>query len=152
MTRLEGEKMKKIIVFVIASVFCAPCFADQKKISYKAASAIYDELGKPLEATSTWLNKPLHERLEEAKKAEAFVEKTELVFGTAQNQDWSTCRAAAIYRKFYIYGLNDLALILEGKKTVTSPADLFAPLLNSESFGENKARCSDYVDSLYKKK
>lgn len=119
----------------------------QPKASYAEARAIYDELGAPVAKTPIWFKKPIAERHKAVQDADALIRRAEKVWGTAAAGPNSACRAAAIAMKFYIIGLNDLALLVEGKP-VTTPATLFAPSFNAVNFGESKARCQEQVDSL----
>lgn len=139
----------KLPTFILAIVMSGSVMA--KTPTYKEARAIYDQLGTPVSATGLWHTKPLTERLAALREAEAFVTKTEKVFADAQAGDSAACRSAAIARKFYVIQMNDLALIMEGRRNAT-PADVFSPMTNSVSFGEQKAFCYHYVESLDQKR
>lgn len=139
----------KFLTLLLAIIMSGSVMA--KTPSYKEARAIYDQLGVPVSATGLWHTKPLPERLAALREAEAFVAKTEKVFGGGQVGDSAACRSAAIARKFYVIQMNDLALIMEGRRNAT-PSDVFSPMFNSVSFGEHKAFCYHYVESLDQKR
>lgn len=109
--------------------------------------AFRDELENTLTASyaDSWARKRLAERTEDMGRADAFVKQAERLFGTAMNRPSSVCRQAAIYRKFYIQGLNDVALTLEGRP-VRHPTDLLVPMNQAVDFGQAAGRCLGYLD------
>lgn len=94
----------------------------------------------------SWCKKRQAERTEEIGRADAFVRQAERLFGTAMNRPSSVCRAAAITRKAYLMGLNDMAVVSEGRP-VRRPSDLLAPMVQAVDFGQDAARCLDYLDA-----
>lgn len=139
--------MKTLLIALCLAGAASGAFA-QKKPAYDEARAIYDELGKPVAQTSIWFRKPLQERIQAARSADELVKRAERLWGTAAIGPGSACRKAAIGMKFYVLNLNDLALLAEGRRTLSSPSDLLAPSFHAVQFGQDKAACYDEVEAL----
>lgn len=111
------------------------------------ARAIYEELARPISQAPQWNRKPLYERHEAVDQADQLIARAERAFGSSPVGDGAACRNAAISRKFFVIGLNDLALLLEGRP-LSSPHDLYGPMTVSVRFGEQLAACSAYINTL----
>ncbi len=121
--------------------------ASQAAPNVAEARAIYDELGRTVPQAQQWSRKPPRERDAALHQADQLIARAERVFGSAQVGDGAVCRAAAISRKFFVIGLNDLAALLEGRP-LTSPHDLYGPMTVAARFGEQLAGCGAYVEGL----
>lgn len=141
-------KNMKSIALALALLSATGFAAAQKPPSYRDARALYEQLGKPVAATGVWYKKPLAERIQAMKDADTLIKRAEAMFGTAVVGRFSACRSAAIAMKFYIIDLNDLALVMEGRRQITNAATLFAPSFNAVDFGEKKAACYEEIESL----
>ena len=137
--------MRKTLILCALSTIPAIGFA---KPSYSESRAIYDVIVKPIEQTGIWHQKPMQERIAAVRDAEALIKQAERVFGDTPFGDGAPCRDAAIRRRYYISGLNDMVRIAEGTSYISSPHDLLAPMRNAVAYGEAKVRCYTYVESL----
>ena len=147
--------MKTVASLLLTAASLAPiatAVSAQNIPSYQAARAVYDAMDRTVGQTGGWSKKPLVDRLQAHDDAVKLAKKAELLFGTNLGAPSSSCWKAAIGMQFYISNMNDLALILEGKRTNVSPADLYAPMFTSLGFGEHKAACYQYVLSLNSRK
>lgn len=114
--------------------------------SYKDARNLYDQLGKPVAASGVWWKKPLPERQQALREADALAKRAESLFGTSRR--FAACRSAALAMKTFILDLNDLALVVDGRREIKNAVALFAPSFNAVAFGEHKAFCYEEVEAL----
>ncbi|WP_447776346.1 hypothetical protein [Variovorax boronicumulans] len=111
--------------------------------SYSEARKVYDEINNSLFANGLLYKKPLPERIKVVQAADQLVEKTKRLWPSM-----SRCREAAVFMRDYIGNLNSFALMLEGKRTVQAPAELYGAMFNAVVFGEKRAACYEEVESL----
>lgn len=111
--------------------------------SYSDARKVYDEINNALYANGLLYKKPLPERTKVVQAAGALVEKTQRLWPGP-----SRCKEAAAFMKDYIVNLNSFALMLEGKRSVQAPAELYGAMFNAVVFGEKRAACYDEVEAL----
>jgi hypothetical protein len=138
-------KSSRIIILVATTFLCTSALA-QKKLSYNEARAFYNALGKPIAQAALWNKKQLPERLKALDAARAFAEKGKSMFGISG--DASACYKAAEHEKQIVIDLNDYALFAEGRREIGSFVALTSPLFIASVFGEHKAFCYQYVESL----
>jgi hypothetical protein len=136
--------LKRLAILLVLSLlgFAASAQA-QKKPSYADARKLYEEIDKSLSATGLWYKKPLQERIRGRQSASALIERAEKLMGPS-----SRCREAAIFMHDYLGSLNDFALVVEGRRQISNPHELFAPMFNAVVFGEKKVACYEEVEAL----
>jgi hypothetical protein len=145
--------MRKIQKALLIGAFCCaplvPSVAHaEPKPTRTQVQAVLDYTSKVLASTSTWYKKPLVDRLQDIQAARGFESQAEATFGTSLATPWKDCRMLAISNKFYLLAMNDIALIVEGRRKISDPSDMFAPMFGSVTLGEAKNSCERYLHSL----
>ncbi|MDP9990907.1 hypothetical protein J2W28_002077 [Variovorax boronicumulans] len=137
----------KTITLALALLGMTGFAAAQKPPSYKEARALYDQLGKPVAASGVWWKKPLPERQQALRDADALAKRADALFGSTTSR-FASCRSAVLAMRTFIGDLNDLALVVEGRNEIKHAVALFSPSFNAVDFGEKKAACYEEVESL----
>jgi hypothetical protein len=140
--------IKKLFCWIAICMFCTNAICAPKKPAYADAEKMLAYFDHVIASTGSWSKKSLNERIGALRESEAIVTKAEKLFGTSPLDPGTSCREAAIYLKFYILSLNDIALLIEGRTTVRDASDLLAPVYQAVHLGERRGWCFDYVNSL----
>ncbi|MFT4191656.1 MAG: hypothetical protein QM617_09070 [Comamonas sp.] len=131
-----------------AMALVAAVCAAQAQPAQDEAWAIYRQFDETVAATGNWHKKSEQARHQARQHADVLIQRAERLWGTAATGPGAACRAAAIAHKSYVIDLNDYAGIVSGQAQIGTPADLFAPSFKAVGFGEQKAACRAYIDSL----
>lgn len=130
----------------LALVFA--CLSASAAVTYEAARKLTDQMQSVVMSTQSWHSKPLADRIAAYRRADVLVADAERMFGTSPAGTFASCWRAAISMKFYVINLNDMALLFEGRKQLTGPADLFAPMYASFEYGDAYRTCKDQIETL----
>lgn len=135
------------LVALFAAAAIAPAVA-QGKPTYEQARRLTNAMRAVVAETGVWSKKPLPARIEAARAAKALVDETEKLLGSDPSGPFGQCRAAAIGMQTYVLNLNDLALLLEGRRQLNASVDLVMPQFFAFQFGEAYSACRDQIEAL----
>ena len=135
--------MKKTYISLALLLLTTGTAFAQQQPNYNQARQIWQQIDAVLGQTGRWHKMPLAER---NKRLDAAVQ-----LKTKASSLWpgpSRCKEASSFMVDYIQSLNSFALVVEGKRSLDTPSDLYAPMFNAVVFGEKRAACYDEVEAL----
>lgn len=115
----------------------------QQQPSYKDARKVWEQINQVLYDTGQWHKKALAERQKRLNAAQEISAKADRLWAGP-----SRCKEAASFMVDYVQSLNSFALVIEGRRSLDTPSDLYAPMFNAVVFGEKRAACYDEVEAL----
>lgn len=140
--------MKTFALLCISLGLISVASAGSHTADSDALTKIYLEMNDTLAATGGWNKKPLATRNEAFERAIRLEGSVKKLLGNGLVSPRAACRNAAIHHRYYVKNLNDAALVIEGKKSLETPADLYAPMFHSVQFGQSLAECHTAINSI----
>lgn len=131
--------MKSLISLVGMALVATSSMAAGSNQEAAAARKTLDALREIVATTQAWEHLTPRERLNRIQSARELEASTLRL--VPENSKYAECRDAATRGRFYVLALNDLALLLDGDRTVRAPSSLIAPSKNAVDFGRAMGLC-----------
>ncbi len=139
---MNGDHMKTCISFALLLLAVGSANAQQSPTKAQARQ-VWEKIEAVLPQTGGW------EKLAPAERQKRL--DVALEVNARASQLWrgpSACKFAASSMVDYVRTLNGFALVIEGKRGLDTPADLYAPMFKAVQFGEHRAACQEEVAGL----